>query len=263
MAVFEPGTIAHDTVSTATSARSMSTLALRAVDAALDGQAHGRSGFAADPDATSSRSWSSGGLTVDRHDDVAGAQVGGFGRAVAEHADDQRTAILGGVDPDADPDIRTGQLLGSLLALLRGQERGVPGVADGVGQALDRPVGEGRVVELVGADIVLVEDVPGVADQGERAPDAASVGLGVDPSPPPTAGDAKRPTPIPTPNVSTSAKPVANRRIASPRPRPAAGDRQAWEGPSANEFASGGLGSVVGSVGIGSWSIAGIVLASR
>ena len=52
------------------------------------------------------------------------------------------------------------------------------------------------------------------------------------------------------------------RRIAGPRPRPAAEDPEAWEGPFATEVASGGPGSVVGSVGIGSRSIAGTVLVS-
>ena len=52
------------------------------------------------------------------------------------------------------------------------------------------------------------------------------------------------------------------RRIAGPRPRPAAEDPEAWEGPFATEVASGGPGSMIGSVEIESGSIGGIVLVS-
>ena len=50
-------------------------------------------------------------------------------------------------------------------ALLGRQERGVAGVADRLGQALDRAVGQGPVVELVARDVLLVERVPGLADE--------------------------------------------------------------------------------------------------
>src|SRR5439155_14726089 len=59
-----------------------------------------------------------------------------------------------------------------------------------------------------------------------------------------------------------SASPMAVRRIAGPRPRPAVGDPETWEGPAAMEVASSGSGSMIGSVGIESGSIAGIVLVS-
>ena len=54
---------------------------------------------------------------------------------------------------------------------------------------------------------------------------------------------------------------MAARRTIDPRPRPAAGDAEAREGPvTTTAVASGGSGSVVGSVGIGSGSIVAIVL---
>src|SRR6516164_3514368 len=87
-------------------------------------------------------------------------------------------------------------------------------------------------------------------------------GAGVaEPSSPKASGES-RPTPIPTLNVSTRASPMAARRMILPRPRPAAGDAVAREGPVAREVASGGSGSVVGSVGIGWVSGEGIGLGS-
>ncbi len=55
---------------------------------------------------------------------------------------------------------------------------------------------------------------------------------------------------------------MAARRIAAPRPRPAVGDPETWEGPGATSVASGGPGSMIGSVGIESGSIGRIVLVS-
>src|SRR5438552_3428559 len=83
------------------------------------------------------------------------------------------------------------------------------------------------------------------------------VGAGVVPAPL-KADDARPPTPIPTLNVNTSASPMAARRTFEPRPRPAAGDSEAREGPVAREVASGGSASMVGSAGIGSGSMVGI-----
>jgi hypothetical protein len=85
-------------------------------------------------------------------------------------------------------------------------------------------------------------------------------GVGVVATALPKAGTTKLPTPIPTANVTTSASPMAARRTVVPRPRPAAGESEAWEVPVAREVASGGSGSMVGSAWIGSGSIVGIVL---
>src|SRR4051795_2181989 len=85
--------------------------------------------------------------------------------------------------------------------------------------------------------------------------DADESGAGVVDPVPPKAGRSRRPTPIPTLNVTTSARPMAARRSIEPRPRPAAGDSEAREGPGTTGVATGGSGSVVGSVGIGSESI--------
>jgi hypothetical protein len=70
----------------------------------------------------------------------------------------------------------------------------------------------------------------------------------------PKAGIARSPTPIPTLNAKTSASPIAARWIIDPRPRPAAGDVEAREGPVTTAVAGGSM-SVVGSVGIVSGSI--------
>ena len=88
------------------------------------------------------------------------------------------------------------------------------------------------------------------------------VGFGVAESAPPSTDGTRRPTPIPTLNVSASASPMAARRIAGPRRRPAVGDPETWEGPGATAVASSGPGSMIGSVGIESGSIGGIVLVS-
>ena len=50
-------------------------------------------------------------LAVDRDDLVADGQAGRLGRAAGEDADDQRQAVLGRVDPDADPDVLAGQIV--------------------------------------------------------------------------------------------------------------------------------------------------------
>ena len=75
--------------------------------------------------------------------------------------------VIGLVDPDADPDIRARQRVVALLSFLGRHEVGVPGVADRLGHALDGAVDELPVVELVRADVLLVERVPGLPDQAE------------------------------------------------------------------------------------------------
>src|SRR4249919_3969806 len=85
------------------------------------------------------------------------------------------------------------------------------------------------------------------------APEEPGAGV-VDPVPP-KAGRSRRPTPIPTLNVTTNARPMAARRNFEPRPRPAAGDTESREGPGTAGAVTGSSVSVVGSVGIGSESI--------
>src|SRR4051795_4039513 len=85
--------------------------------------------------------------------------------------------------------------------------------------------------------------------------DADESGAGVVDPVPPKAGRSRRPTPIPTLNATTRARQMAAGRSHDPRPRPAAGDSEAREGPGTTGAVTGGSGSVVGSVGIGSESI--------
>ena len=92
---------------------------------------------------------------------------------------------------------------------------------------------------------------------------AVPLGAGVVVPKPPKAGSTRCPTPIPTLNVSTSARPMAARRTIDPRPRPAAGDVETREGPGTTGVATGGSASVVGSVGIGSESIVVMLLVWR
>ena len=142
-------------------------LAVLAVDAVAHGDGHLRPGLAADPADDLADLVPGRLLAVDAHDDVAGLEAGLLGGAVLEHRDDQRTAVLGGVDLDADPDVRAGQAGRVGRALGRGHERRVAGVADGLGHALDRPPGERLVVELRAGHVLLVERVPRLADERE------------------------------------------------------------------------------------------------
>ena len=96
------------------------------------------------------------------------SDAGLLGRAVLEDADDERPAVVGQrrsgrrsrrTSPDSSS-VRAAALLG-------GQERGVAGVADGLGHAVDRPVGQGPVVEVRAADVLLVERVPCLTDEVE------------------------------------------------------------------------------------------------
>src|SRR6185436_805502 len=67
---------------------------------------------------------------VDLEDDVVRAQPRLVRRAAAEHCHDARLAGLGGVELDADPDIRTLQRVVARGALLGRHEVGVAGVAN-------------------------------------------------------------------------------------------------------------------------------------
>ena len=104
---------------------------------------------------------------VDRDDDVARCDAGRLGRTAIEDTDDPRQTGVVGLDPHADADVRAGQRVVALLALLGRHEVRVPGVADGLGQAFDRPVDEGTIVEGVATDELLVEGVPRLLDEAE------------------------------------------------------------------------------------------------
>jgi hypothetical protein len=95
----------------------------------------------------------------------------GTGGRTAAHdpGDDDGTVPL--VHLDADPDERAGERLVGALALLRRHERGVPRIVDGPGEAVDGAVGQVAAVEVRRSDVLLVEEVPGLADQrGRRRP---------------------------------------------------------------------------------------------
>ena len=127
----------------------------------------GRAGRAADPADDVVDRVAGGGLAVDRHDLVADDHPGLLGRAALEDADDERQAVGRGIDPDADADVLARQVVRVLGALFGREERGVAGVADGLGHAVDGAVDEVAVVELRGADVLAVQDVPGLLDEAE------------------------------------------------------------------------------------------------
>src|SRR3954451_627374 len=85
-------------------------------------------------------------------------------------------------------------------------------------------------------------------------------GVGVVAAALPKAGTATLPTPIPTQNATANASPMTAPRSLRPRPRPAAGETDAWEVPVVREVTPGGSDSVVGAAWIGSGSMVGIVL---
>src|SRR6188508_1715833 len=93
---------------------------------------------------------------------------------------------------------------------------------------------------------------PNCVEPGEDA------GFGVDEEPLLVDETTAPPTPIPALNVATNARPTTAPAIPARRPRPAAGDVEAWEGPGVREVTSGGSWSVVGSVEIRVGSIGGI-----
>src|SRR3954451_822042 len=115
----------------------------------------------------------------------------------------------------------------------------------------------------VSAPTYFVWSVSQASRMRPKSVDPEEPGAGVVDPVPPKAGRSRRPTPIPTLNVTTRARPMAARRSIEPRPRPAAGDSEAREGPGTTGVATGGSGSVVGSVGIGSESIVVMLLVWR
>ena len=142
-------------------------LAWLAGGAALDGHLDRGAGLAADPVDDLVDRVTGGGLAVHGHDLVAFLDPGALGRAALEHADHEGQAVRGGVDPDADPDVLAGQVARALGALLGGHERGVAGIADGLGHAVDRAVDEVAIVELIRADVLRVQGVPGFTNEPE------------------------------------------------------------------------------------------------
>ena len=230
-------------------------LAVLAVHAVSDGDGHLRPGLAADPvddlaDVVPGRL-----LAVDAHDDVAGAKAGLLGRAVLEHRDDQRTAVLGRVDLDADPDVRAGQAGGVGRALGRGHERGVAGVADGLGHALDRPQASAWSSSSARATYCLWS----VSHASRMSANSLSCGAGLGV----VARARAVPTPIPTANVATSAA-VMTARL-EPRSTPSAGRRcrRRQGGAGHDRGRSRWPGSMVGSVGVRSGSSGGNMTHAR
>ena len=106
-------------------------------------------------------------VVADGDDLVAFHDARLVGRAAVEHADHERQLVLGDVDANADADVLAGQVVRPLDAFLGGQERGVAGVADGLGHPVDRAVDQIAIVELGGADVFLVENVPRLLDEAE------------------------------------------------------------------------------------------------
>ena len=95
-------------------------LALGAGRARPDGHLDGRAGLAADPADDLVDGLAGRLLAVDRDDLVAALEPGLLGRAALEDADDERQAVLGGVDADADADVLAGQVARALRRAARG-----------------------------------------------------------------------------------------------------------------------------------------------
>ena len=142
-------------------------VALRAAVAAPDREDDRRTGLAANPFDDGVEVLADRRLAVHGEDDVAGLQPGFVGRTATEHADDERQAVCRRVDLDADADVRSGQGGVPRGSLLGRHERRVAGVADRLGHPVDRTVGELAVIERAGRDVVLVDRVPRLANQGE------------------------------------------------------------------------------------------------
>jgi hypothetical protein len=140
-----------------------------AVRAVADGQDDGRAGLAADAADRVVEALALGRLAVDREHDVARVESALLGGAATEDTDDHRQALGRGVDLGADPDVGARQRRPARCPLLGRHELRVAGVADGIGHAVDRGVGELLVVEVLRVDVVLVELLPGLVDQGHLA----------------------------------------------------------------------------------------------
>ena len=212
----------------------------RAVLARSDRELDGGPRLAADPLDDVVERAAGGWDAVDLEDDVTGAEARLVGGAVVEHGHDPRLVAVRAVELDADPHVRPGQCVVARGAFLRRHEVGVAGVADGVGQAVDRAVCELTVVERVAADVLLVEQVPRLADQpevvdavGGRAGRRIRAGSGCSGLP---AGGSRRPTPTPATNVTAMRTPVAG-----PRRR---GNRRRFAGAGRGRGGHDGFGGV-------------------
>ena len=188
----------------------------RAVLARTDRELDRGPRLAADPlDDVADRA-AGGGDAVDLEDDVTGSKAGLVGGAVVEHGHHARLVAVRAVELDADPHVRSGQRVVARGAFLRRHEVGVTGVADGVGQAIDRAVCELAVVERVAADVLLVEQVPRLADKPEvvdavvgRAGRRVRAGSGRS-----QAADRRLETPDPDPRDERDGNEEAGRRAA-------------------------------------------------
>ena len=138
-----------------------------------------------------------GGQPVDGLDLVAAVQVGLLGRGVREDARDDDRPVLALADLDADAHERARQRAVGGLGLLRGHERRVALVADGLGERADRRVRHVGVVEAVGVDVVVVDRAPRLldeADVGGRAAGPRGRGAGLErPFAERPAGSCRRP----------------------------------------------------------------------
>ena len=194
-----PGTIVHDTASISTSPRVIfRVLGVPSSPARIE--LDGGTRLATDPLHDVVERAAGGRNAVDLEDDVAGAEAGLVRGAVVEHGDHARLVVVGGVELDADPHVRAGQRVVARRALLGRHEVGVTGVPDGVGQAVDRAVGEFTVIERVAPDVLLVQQVPRLADQPEIVDAVVGrAGRGIRarrrPDSPPIG--SRRPTPTP------------------------------------------------------------------
>ena len=119
-----------------------------------------------------------GRLAVDRDDQVAPPQPGLLGRRARDDRADDRALGLVLVERDADAHERARQRLVDGLRLIGGQERRVALVADGLGHAPDRAVGEVAVVQVLGVDVVVLDRLPRLLDQREVRGAAAVAGSG-------------------------------------------------------------------------------------
>ena len=103
---------------------------------------------------------------VDGDDDVVATEAGLLRRAVGKDVDDERALVVG-VDLDADADERAGQVLSRVLALGGGEEAGVAGIPGRLGERLDGRVRERLRVQVSRADVLGVQQVPGLSDEIE------------------------------------------------------------------------------------------------
>ena len=209
-----------------------------------DGHEHRRAGLAADPAGDLIEIVAVRRLSIDRSDDVAHPEPRRLGRTAREDPDDQRSPIRGRIDPDADPDIRARQLLRPGGTLFGREERGVARVADRLRQAFDRTVGQGLVVQLACPDIVVVEDLPGLSDQGERVTGSACGW--VRGRPVQVAHSGRREPSDPDPNAECQRERQADDPTTDRRPASTAGRRgsRSLGGPARERGRVGWLGIV-------------------